>query len=146
MRRRGAAVLAVTALLLTGCVPANPDADTFDEETKRTAGTALSEVRTVERSLTLLGKERMLRPTAVAQMRYSQDGLGAAATAFTDLNPPPSRDGLAERLSTLLDEAEGLVVDARVAIEREAVEDYGDLARRLESVAQDLEAVEAGAG
>jgi hypothetical protein len=135
----------LVATLLSGCVPASPDVDTFEDKAMRTAGTAVSEVRTVERLVTLLDEQRMLRPTAVAQLRYSEEGLGAAATSFNELNPPPARDQLAHRLSTLLDEAEQLVADARIAVARRAVGEYGGIARQLEATAKALEGVEARA-
>jgi len=140
IRPRAAAMLA--AVLLAGCVPASPDVDTFDDKAMRTAGAAVSDVRTVERLLSLLHDGRMPRPTVVAQLRHSEDGLGTAAKAFTELNPPPPRDGCADRLGALLDEAETLVADARVAVERQAVGDYPDLAKQLEALAKDLEALE----
>jgi hypothetical protein len=140
--RRWAAVLLV-AFLASGCVPASPDVDTYDDKAMRTAGTAVSEVRTVERLLNLLHDERMLRPSAVTQLRYSEEGLGTTTTSFSELNPPSARDQLADRLGGLLDQAEQLVMDARVAVERRAVADYPAIARRLESIAKKLEAVEA---
>jgi hypothetical protein len=140
--RRWAAVLLV-AFLASGCVPASPDVGTYDDKAMRTAGTAVSEVRTVERLLNLLHDERMLRPSAVTQLRYSEEGLGTTTTSFSELNPPSARDQFADRLGGLLDQAEQLVMDARVAVERRAVADYPAIARRLESIAKKLEAVEA---
>ena len=142
MTRRLAAALVAAVLLLAGCVPASPDVDTFDDKAMRTAGAAVSEVRTVERLLSLLHGGRMLRAAAVAQLRHSEDGLGTAAKAFTELNPPPARDGRADRLGALLDDAETLVADARVAVERRAAGDYPDLAKQLEALAMKLEALE----
>jgi len=143
MTRRRIAGAVAAALLLSGCVPASPDADTFEDEAMRTAGAAVSEVRTVERLLVLLREQRILRPTAVTQLRYSEDGLGTAADDFTELNPPLSRDRLADRLSTLLDRAEQQVAEARVAVERRDVQAYRDLAHQLETTAKHLERVEA---
>ncbi|MEU0313162.1 hypothetical protein [Nocardioides sp. NPDC006273] len=143
MTRRLVAVL-LAAFLVSGCVPASPDVDTYGDEALRTAGTAVSHVRTVERVLNLLHEQRMLRPTAITQLRYSEDGLGTTTTSFSELNPPLASDPLADRLGGLLDRAEQLVMDARVTVERRAVEDYADVARQLESTAKKLEAVEAG--
>jgi len=142
MTRRLAAATCAAMLLLAGCVPASPDVDTFDDKAMRTAGAAVSELRTVERLLSGLHAGRMLRPAAQAQLRHSEDGLGTAAKAFTELNPPPARDGRADRLGALLDDAESLVSDARTAVEREAVGDYPDLAKQMEGLATKLEALE----
>lgn len=132
-----------TVLLLAGCIPASPDVDTYEDKAARTAGAAVSEIRTVERLLTLLYEQRMLRPTAVTQLRYSEDGLGMATDDFTELNAPPARDRLADRLGTLLDEAEHLVAEARVALKRQDAEAYRNIAGRLQGTAKDLERIEA---
>lgn len=138
-----AVLVAVLAMLLaTACVPASPDANTYDDKAMRTAGAAVSEVRTVEVQLRLLHEERILRPAAVAQLRYSEEGLGATTKSFSELNPPTSRDPLADRLGALLDQAEQLVEDARIAVARQAFDDYPGIARQLEATARKLEAVE----
>lgn len=142
--RRMVAVL-VVLLATAACVPASPDADTYDDQAMRTAGSAVSDVRTVEALLRLLHEERILRPTAVAQLRSSEQGLGTTATSFSELNPPPARDPLADRLGALLDQAEQLVQDARVAVARQAFDSYPGIARQLETTATKLEAVEAEA-
>lgn len=143
MTRRWVALLLV-AFLACGCVPASPDIDTYDDKAMQTAGAAVSDVRTVERLLDLLDQDRILRPTVVAQLRYSEDGLGTTTTSFSALNPPTTRDPLLDRLGGLLDQAEQVVMEARVAVERRSVEDYPAITRRLESIAKKLEAVEAG--
>lgn len=144
MRRltRVAAPLVLTLAALTGCVPASPDADTYDDKAAITLGSAVSDVMTVERVLQTLDDGRMLRPTAVAQLRASEDALGTATKAFTELNPPPSRDPLYKQASTLLGGAGDLLAEARIAVERHDVAAYADLARELRSLADDLGAVE----
>ena len=143
MRRR---VLAGTLLaaLLTGCVPASPDTDTYDDKVRLTLGSAVGEVRTVERLLQTLHEDRMLRPTAIAQLRYSEDSLGTATKALTELNPPPARDRLANRTDTLLTDADDAMTAARLAVERSQVDAYPGLARDLEKVARAMERVEEG--
>lgn len=73
----GAALGVVLALvLLTGCVPATPDAGTYKGKAAVTLGGALSEVATVQTILETLHQGRMFRPAAIAQMRYSQSSYG----------------------------------------------------------------------
>lgn len=133
---------AVLAALLTGCVPASPDTDTYDDKVRLTLGSAVGEVRTVERLLQTLHEDRMLRPTAVAQLRYGEDSLGTATKALTELNPPPGRDRLADRADTLLTDADDAMAAARLAVERSQVDAYPRLARDLERVAVAMEQVE----
>ncbi|MFZ5847271.1 MAG: hypothetical protein ACOYX5_07825 [Actinomycetota bacterium] len=141
MKRRVLAGLVLLASL-TACVPASPDADTYDDKAALTVGSTISEVRTVQRLLELLYDDRMLRPTAVAQLRYSEDALDTATKAFTELNQPPSRDRLATRVDTLLGDAGDLLADARIAVERRHRGQYPSLAGDLGRLASTLEQVE----
>jgi hypothetical protein len=126
-------------LLVAGCVPASPDVGTYDDRAALTLESAVSDVRTVSTLLETLHDDRMLRPTAIAQLRYSEKSLDTAITAFTELNPPPQRDRLTQRMDTLLGEAEDLLGEARTAIERENRARYPALVRDLEATAVDLE-------
>lgn len=140
MRRALAAAL--TAALLSGCVPASPDVDTYDDKARLTLGAAVSDVRTVQKLLETLYDDRMLRQTAITQMRYSEQSLGTATSAFTELNPPPRRDRLTKRMSRLLGDAGDLVDAARTAIERYHRARYPGLAQDLDEVAKALEKLE----
>lgn len=140
MRRLLAVVVAVA--LLGGCVPASPDVDTYDDKAALTLGAAVSEVRTVQSLLETLYDDRMIRQTAIAQMRYSEKSLGTATSAFTELNPPPRRDRLTKRMTTLLGDAGDLLDEARTAIERYDRAAYPSLVDELDTMAGDLETLE----
>lgn len=140
MRRLLAVVVAVA--LLGGCVPASPDVDTYDDKAALTLGAAVSEVRTVQSLLETLYDDRMIRQTAIAQMRYSEKSLGTATSAFTELNPPPRRDRLTKRMTTLLGDAGDLLDEARTAIERYDRAAYPSLVDELDTTAGDLEKLE----
>lgn len=140
MRRLLAVVVAVA--LLGGCVPASPDVDTYDDKAALTLGAAVSEVRTVQSLLETLYDDRMIRQTAIAQMRYSEKSLGTATSAFTELNPPPRRDRLTKRMTTLLGDAGDLLDEARTAIERYDRAAYPSLVDELDTMAGDLEKLE----
>ncbi len=140
MRRLLALLLA--GLLVAGCVPASPDADTYDDKASRTLGSAVSEVRTVEKVLRTLYDDRMHRQTAITQLRYSEKAIDTAATAFTELNPPPERDRLTTRVDTRLGNAQDLLDETRTAIERYRREDYPALVDDLETLARQLERLE----
>lgn len=132
----------VGAALLAGCVPSSPDADTYDDKAMRTLGAAVSETRTVAMLMQTSYDGRMLRPAALAQLRYSEDSLDTATSAFTELNPPPTRDTLYARTSTLLGAAGDLVTEARIATERSQDAHYPQLARQLRRLAERLERLE----
>jgi len=136
------AAVAAGSLLLAGCVPASPDVDTYDDKAALTLGAGVSQVRTVQRIVQTMYDGRMLHPTAVAQLRYSEDSLETATGAFTELNPPPARDRLDTRVSTLMGDASDLLADARIAIERSDVGSYPGLADDLGKLADRLEKLE----
>ena len=147
MRRTVAAAQALAAVALSGavlarCVPASPDADTYDDSAAQTVGSAISDVRTVQRLLETLSDDRMLRPVAVAELRYSEERLGKVTQAFTELNPPPQRDRLAQQLSTLLEDGGDLLAESRVAVHRHETGEYSSLATDLERLAADMEELE----
>lgn len=130
------------SVLLSGCVPASPDVGTYDDRADQTLQSGVSETRSVETVLEGLHDGRMLRPTAKTQLRYSESSLGTADTAFTELNPPPSRDWLDQATSNLMNEASDLVTEARVTVERNQPAQYAGLARDLEKVASKMEKLE----
>lgn len=134
---------ALLLVVLAGCVPASPDVDTYDDKAMRTLGAAVSETKTVRTLLQTSYDGRMLRPTALAQLRYSESALGTATKAFTELNPPPARDGLYTRASTLLGDAEDLVAEARITVERKRESAYPGLVEKLDGLATRLEKLEA---
>jgi hypothetical protein len=136
------AAAALSLALLAGCVPASPDVDTYDDKAALTLGAGISEARTVQRILETLYDGRMLRPTAKTQLRYSEDSLDTATGAFTELNPPPARDPLSTRTATLMSTAGDLMTQARVAIERDRVEQYPTIADDLGTVADRMEKLE----
>ncbi|HET7532265.1 MAG TPA: hypothetical protein VFJ83_03885 [Nocardioidaceae bacterium] len=56
------AASALAAVMLGSCVPASPDADTYDDKAALTLGSAVSEARTIERVLDTLYDGRSCVP------------------------------------------------------------------------------------
>jgi hypothetical protein len=139
---RVVAALVVVVVLLSACVPASPDDDTYRDRAALTLGSAVSEVRTILTLLDTLHDDRMLRPAAVAQLRYSESALETDTASFTELNPPVSQDQLHGRASTLLGDAGDLAAEARIAVERKDEARYPDLVSELDRLARDLERLE----
>ena len=137
----GAAAL-LCAALLSGCVVASPDDDTYRDASVSTLGTAASEVATVETLVTLLEDGRIPRPAVVAQLRYSEKSLGSTSQGFTTHNPPSGAHDLEHEVGDLLDEAEGTVADTRIAVHAEATSDYARLAQDLADLARRIEDLE----
>lgn len=138
---RLATVLALLALV-SGCVVASPDADTYEDAAATALASAGSEVATVEKMVSLLEDGKITRPAVVAQLRYSEKGLAQAAQGFSDLNTPVGQDGLADDAGAVLDDAETALSDTRLAVHRDEEADYPVLAAQLRDVGRRLTALE----
>lgn len=141
MRLRLLALVGVM-LLTSGCVVASPDPDTYGDAAASTLGTAISEVATVQTLLDLLDAGDIQRPPVVVQLRDSEEALSRAAQGLGSLNPPTARDQLAEQSGELLDEAESLLQDARIAVHRGEKSDYPGISAQLDVLHTELEALE----
>ena len=143
LRTTGVALALVLALVLGGgCVPASPDPDTYRDAAAQTLGTAVSELATVEEMLRLLVADKIMRPAAVTQLRYSEDGLEKSTQWFTGLNPPTGSDGFGKRLGTLLQDGGDLLADARVAVHRGEESRYTRIADDLKKLGDRLDKIE----
>jgi hypothetical protein len=146
MRSRTAARLLggclLASALLTGCVTANPDDQTYKDKAALTLGGALSEVATVQKVLESLHQDKMFRTTAIAQMRASQNSLDSNAGAFTEIHPPPDLDWLYNRTDTLLSDAQDTTNAATLAIQRRDVDQYPKIAKDLSKLAHELDKLE----
>jgi hypothetical protein len=143
--RRTAVTCLLALVLLSGCVPASPDDDTYKGKVSVTLGAALSEVATVQTILETLHEGKMLRPTAIAQLRGSQSSLDANSGAFNEVGPPPDLDSLYARTNALLSDATDTVHEARLAIERRESGRYVEIADSLGRIADELDRLEAKA-
>jgi hypothetical protein len=128
--------------MVSGCVTANPDDDTYKGKVEVTVGGALSEVATVQTILETLHEDRMFRPTAVAQMRYSQNSLDTNTGAFNEIHPPRDLDGLYARTNSLLSDATDAVNQADLAIKRNEVGSYPKIADDLSKLSDKLDTLE----
>jgi hypothetical protein len=139
-------VMLVALLALTGCVPASPDADTYEDKAVLTLGSALSEVATAQLTLEQLDKETSFRAAALTTLRYSEDNLGTAAKSFTELNPPPTDDRLYARCNSVLGDAEDLLAEVRITAERGRASQYPPLLRQLRKLSDRLDRMEKQVG
>jgi hypothetical protein len=137
-----AAVLLAAALVVTRCVPQDPDAETYREQARLTLGTALSEVATVRLTLGTARRGRILPPYAEITVRRSEDNLATTIDAFTSLRVPPALDGVWTATSDLLSRADDLVVEARMCLEHSSGAGCPGLDGLLAQVAARLERAE----
>jgi len=139
------AAIAIALSTLSGCVVASPDADTYGDAAASTLGTAVSEVATVRTLLELLDSGDIQRPAVVTQLRYSEKSLSQASQSFGSLNPPPAGDRISDEAGPLLDRAEALLQDARIAVHRDDKAKYRTIAKDMDSLETQLEHLEASA-
>jgi hypothetical protein len=126
---------------ISGCGTSSPDPSGYREEASLSLGTAASEVATTRLFLEELDEADVWSAVLDAQLRYSADGVASAAQSFGDLDPPPGSDRLQKRCSALLDDADSLLAEVRIAVHRGAdekypalVDDLAELARRMETL------------
>jgi hypothetical protein len=144
-RRAGASAagsLVLAMVLVSGCVPASPDEDTYRGKASVTVGGARSEVGTAQKTLDALRHDRTFRPTAVVALRDSRSSLGTNASAFHEVNPPQSLDGLYRRIDRALSDAADAVQQAVLAVHRQQVGRYARIAADLGGVANRLARLE----
>ena len=143
MRRLLAGVTSTCALLLvTGCIPATPDADTYRDKAQRTLGAGVSEATTVAKVLQTLDEDKNFRSSAITQVRDSQSAVDTAEGAFIELTGPAELDRLTTRTGTLMSDAGDVMDDARTAIEHHDTGSYASLADQLEKLAAKMEKLE----
>ena len=134
--------VAAVLFLTTGCVPASPGPQTFEDKAALTVSSAVREVATAELNLHELERGRTFDPTVLTAFRYSEDSLGAATKAFTELNPPATDDRLYDRVSRVLGDAGDLLAQARIAVNRSETGQYADLVEQLRALGKRLEELE----
>jgi hypothetical protein len=134
--------LAVAIVLLAaGCVQPVGPARTFDDyedKARDTAETTLGSVQTVR--LAVEHHDRLLPPYASVLLSDAEGDASGAQATFEGIQPPgPAADRLQRQLTPILDDATGLLAEARVTARRAELDDLEDLARPLQDVAAQLD-------
>jgi hypothetical protein len=141
---RGVRLLLVTtalAVAATACVQPVGPARTFDDyedKARDTAETTLGSVQTVR--LAIDEVDGLLPTYASALLSDAEGDAGGAQTTFEGIQPPgAAADRLREELTPLLDDATGLLADARITARRADLGRLEDLATPLQRVAGRLD-------
>jgi hypothetical protein len=132
-------VLGVALLLLTGCGAQTPSPPDYRTQTELTLSTALSSVATVQLAVEQLHAGNLMSSYAEVMVTSSVDALDSQASSYTSLDPPRTSQALFDKASSILDEAEGLLVEARIAVSRNDTGTYAGLAGKLRKLADDLD-------
>ena len=135
----GAVVLLLT---LVGCAPGTPDADSWRSDAARAVGDVASAVQTAQLALAESQSGHLPHAYLQSVLVDAERTGGMAAQTLSSLQPP---DGERQRSSDVLDaldEATGLVIDARIAVVAGDSEQYADLVTDLRRTAEDLQHLE----
>jgi hypothetical protein len=139
---RGAmgALVLLLPLTLAACAPGTPDADSWHQDAERATGDAASAVST----MALVIEERERIPANYLQVAAvdSEEAADTAAQSLSTVQPPDSLRDRHEEVTAALDEAAGLVAEARIAVVRHDTASYDALRTELGDVADQLSGLE----
>ena len=128
--------------LLSGClagtVPGTPDPDTWRYKARLAVGDVTSELATARLVLQQEQEESQLGPYERVVLAYSDEAAGQAVDSLATVQPPPSEEGRAGKVTDALEKAAGLVADARIAVTAGNEQDYPGLVKDLEASEQQL--------
>jgi hypothetical protein len=142
---RGRAVAFAAALLLavTGCAPGTPDEDSWRYDARRAVGDVVSSVQTARLVLTQSQEGRVHHAYLQSVLVDAERLAGMAAQTLSAVQPPDVERRRSSDVDDQLEQATGLLTDARIAAVAHRTGEYADLVTRLEREAQDLLGLEA---
>ena len=140
---RGVRLLLVAlAVIASACVQPVGPARTFDDyedKARDTAETTLGSVQTAR--LAIEEADGLIPPYASVLLSDAEGDAGGAQATFEGIQPPgAAADRLREELTPLLDDATGLLADARITARRAELDHLGELSTPLQRVAGRLDA------
>ena len=131
----------LAALSVTGCVQPVSPARTYEEyesKARDTAETTLGSVQTVR--LASDTEDDLIPPYASVLIADAEGDAAGAQSTFEGVQPPgATADRLREELGPLLDEAVGLLADARITARRADLDGLHELDDQLQRVAGRLD-------
>jgi hypothetical protein len=145
VRRRVCATLLASALLLTGtaCAPGTPDADSWRADAKRAVGDVLSAVQTARLGLAQARAGRLTHAYLQTVLVDAERNGGMSAQKLSSVQPPDVERRRSADVTDELDQANGVLTDARIAVVAHDTGTYAEAQDRLANVADDLNILEA---
>jgi hypothetical protein len=142
---KGVSGLAVLALLVavTGCAPGTPDEDSWRDDATRAVGDVASAVQTARLALEQSQKDRLHHAYLQTVLVDAERNGGMAAEKLSSVQPPDVERRRSSDVTDRLDQATGLLTDARIAVVADDTGEYADLVTQLTKTADDLQSLEA---
>jgi hypothetical protein len=142
--RRHRAVSLGLLLTAAACVSPVLNFAAYEDKALDTARSALSEARTAILAAELARTDRLFGPTISIQLQEAEIGATSTRDTFASIQPPDdASDVLRAQLLPMLDEAEELVSQMRIAARRGDTDDVVRLAGLLTQAAEAIERFEA---
>jgi hypothetical protein len=132
VRSSAVAPLLAAALTASACATPEGDPSLYREEAVSTLSAAQSEVVTVQIVLVTRLRDRIFGRAADDAVSTAETSLSSTAGTFEALQPPRGADGVRQRATQLLSDAEDAVAAARIAVRRD---DRAEMRQALDAVA-----------
>jgi hypothetical protein len=133
----------VLVALLTGCAPGTPDEDSWRRDATRAVGDVASAVQTARLSLTTARADKVPHPYLQTVLVDAERISGMATEKLSSVQPPQVEVRRSAEVTDRLDQATGLLTDARIAVVAGHTDEYPDLIVRLGRTADELAGLDA---
>ena len=131
-------VALVVATVLTACAPGTPDADSGRGDATRSVGDVISAVQTAQLALKQSTEGNVHHAYLQTVLVDAERNGGMAAQKLSAVQPPEVEMRRASDVDDQLEQATGLLQDARIAAVAHHADEYADLVRQLEKTARQL--------
>jgi hypothetical protein len=136
MRRRGAPVV---LLLLMACVAPARSSDAYEGKAADTAESVASAVETARLAVSAARDGRAFAQYLSVVLTEAEQGAGGSGNVFATIQPPDQGSArLRDELLDLVDRAESVLADLRIAVRSDQLERLPDIARPLEALGEQL--------
>jgi hypothetical protein len=134
----------VVAVAMTACAPGTPDEDSWRGDATRAVGDVASAVQTVRLSLSLARHDRIPHAYLQTVLVDAETNAGKSAQKLSAVQPPDVERQRASDVNDALEQATGLLTDARIAVVADQPDQYAQLERQLTKINHDLTGIEGG--
>jgi hypothetical protein len=132
----------IALCLLSACVPSAPSAEDWRKDARQAVSDVAGELATTQLVLEQESADRLVGGYAVVVVVAAEELAGTAATGFESEQPPGIEQERYDSVTGQLDQATGLITDARIAVADGDEAAYADLVRQLERSGRRLDRLE----